>query len=89
MVQNTITPSAEARATLLEIIMGTYLEFSVKEGTRRQRRGDPVPRTFISGLQPKMPQGDKWLSVLSNGESKTDLIHLFVNFLKIYEKIML
>ena len=81
-----IAPPAEARVTSLEIIMDTYVEFSVKEGTRRQRGGEPGPRTFISGLQQKMPQGDKWLSLLSNGENKTDLIHLFVNFLKIYEK---
>ena len=45
-----ITPPAEARATSLEIIMETYVEFSVKEGTRRQRGGEPGPRTFISGL---------------------------------------
>ena len=32
-----------------------------------------------------MSQGDKWLSLLSNGEKKTDLIHLFVNFLKKYK----
>ena len=33
-----------------------------------------------------MPQGDKWLSLLNNGENKTDLIHLLVTFLKKYEK---
>ena len=31
-----------------------------------------------------MPQRDKWL--LSNGQNKTGLIHLFVNFLKIYKR---
>ena len=81
-----ITPLAEARATSLEIIMDIYVEFSGEEGTRRKCGGEPGPRTFISGLQQKMPQGDKWPSLLSNGGNKTDLIHLFVNFLKIYEK---
>ena len=33
-----------------------------------------------------MPHGDKWLNLLSSVENKTDLIHLFVNFLKMYEK---
>ena len=33
-----------------------------------------------------MPQGHKWLIPLSNGENKTDLIHLLVNFLKKHEK---
>ena len=33
-----------------------------------------------------MPQGDKWLSLLSNGENKTDLIPLSVNFHGKYEK---
>ena len=80
-----ITPPAETRTTSLEIIMDTYVEFSVKEVTRRKRGGEPRPRTVISALQQKMPQGDKWLSLLSNGENKTGLFHLFVNFLKIYE----
>ena len=39
-----ITPLADARATSLKIIMDTYVEFSVKEGTRRQRVGEPGPR---------------------------------------------
>ena len=80
------TPPAETRTTSLEIIMNTYVEFSVKEVTRRKLGGEPHPRTVISALQQKMPQGDKWLSLLSNGEKKTDLFHLLVNFLKIYEK---
>ena len=81
-----ITPPTEARATTLEISMDTYVEFSVKEGTRRQRGGEHSPRTFIKDLKQIMPQGDKWLSLLSNGENETDLIHLFVNFLKKYKK---
>ena len=39
-----------------------------------------------SDLQQIMSQGDKWLSLLSNGKNKADLIYLFVNFLKKYEK---
>ena len=81
-----VAPPAETRTTSSQIIMDTYVEFSVKEVTRRKRGGELRPRTVISALQQKMPQGDKWLSLLSNGESKTDLFHLFVNFLKIYEK---
>ena len=41
-----ITPPTEARATSLEIIMDTYVEFSVKEDTRQQRRGEPGHRTL-------------------------------------------
>ena len=33
MVQNTFTPPAEAWVTTLKIIMATYVEFSVQEGT--------------------------------------------------------
>ena len=80
-----IAPPDEARATKLEISMDTYVEFSVKEGTKQQRGGEPDTRTFISDLQQIVPQGDKWLSLLSNGEKKTDLVHLFVNFLKKYK----
>ena len=80
-----IAPPDEARATKLEIGMDTYVEFSVKEGTKQQRGGEPDTRTFISDLQQIIPQGDKWLSLLSNGEKKTDLVHLFVNFLKKYK----
>ena len=80
-----IAPPDEARATKLEISMDTYVEFSVKEGTKQQREGEPDTRTFISDLQQIIPQGDKWLSLLSNGEKKTDLVHLFVNFLKKYK----
>ena len=43
-----ITAPAEARPRALEIIMGTYVEFSVKEDTRRQHGGEPDPRTFKS-----------------------------------------
>ena len=66
--------------------METNVEFNVKEATRWQRGDEPGLRIFISGLKQKMPQGDKWPSLLSNSENKTYLIHLFVNFLKIYEK---
>ena len=44
------TPSAEARALALEISMDTYVEFLVKEGTRRHREGEPGFRTFLSDL---------------------------------------
>ena len=79
-----ITPPAEAWTTTLEISIDTYVEVSVKEGKRQQRGVEPGHRTFISDLQQIMPHGDKWL--LSNGEYKTNLICLFVNFLKKYEK---
>ena len=62
--------------------MDTYVEFSAKEGTRRKCGSESGPTPFISDLQQIMPQSDKWLSLLSNGENKIDLIHLFVNFLK-------
>ena len=45
-----------------------------------------LPRTFSSDLQQIMPKSEKWLSLLSNGEKKTDFIYLFLNFLKKYEK---
>ena len=66
--------------------MGIYVEFSIKEDTRRQRGVEPDPRTFKSDLQQIMPQGVKGLSLLSNGTNKINLIHLFVNFLKKYGK---
>ena len=80
-----ITPLAEAQANILEISMDTYVELSIKEGTRRKHGGEPGRRTFISDLQQIMPQCDKWLSRLINGENKTYHIHLFVNFLKKYK----
>ena len=44
MVQNIvkfITPPAKDRVTTLEISMDACVELSVKEGTRRQRGGEP------------------------------------------------
>ena len=60
-----ITPPVEARATILEISMNSYVEFSVKEGTRRECGDEPGPKTFISDLQQIMKQGGKWPSLLS------------------------
>ena len=60
-----ITPPAEARTTILEISMNSYVEFSVTEGKRRECGDEPGPKTFISDLQQIMPQGGKWLSLLS------------------------
>ena len=37
-------------------------------------------------MQQIIPQDDKRLSLLNNGDNKTDVIHLFVNFLKKNEK---
>ena len=34
-----------------------------------------VPESFISGLQRKKSQGDKWLRLLSDGVNKTDPIY--------------
>ena len=45
---------------------------SVKEGTRQ------IPEQFVSGSHPKKTQSEKWLKLLSDGENKTDPIHLFV-----------
>ena len=89
MVQNTCkiyyTNSGSSKRKI-EINIGTYVEFSIKEDTRRQRGVEPDPRTFKRDLQQIIPQGFKGLSLLSNGTNKTNLIHLFVNFLKKYEK---
>ena len=43
-------------------------------------------KSFISDMQQIVSQLEKWLSLLSNSENKTNLIHLFVNSLKKYEK---
>ena len=59
MVQNTFTPPAEAWVTTLKIIMATYVEFSVQEGTIQQRGGEPGPTLLISDLRQIMTQGDK------------------------------
>ena len=50
--------------------MDTYVELSVKKGTRRRHGDKPDTRTFISNLQQVMLQGDKWLNLLSNSENK-------------------
>ena len=53
-----------------------------------KNEGERGPRTFMSDLQQIMRHScDK--SILSNGENETDLIHLFVNFLKKCEQIFL
>ena len=92
MVQNTCkiyyTTSGSSNRNI-EISIGTYVEFSIKEDTRRQRGVEPGPRTFKSDLQQIIPHSFKGLSLLSNGTNKTNLIHLFVNFLKKYEKDVL
>ena len=61
--------------------MDNYIEASAKEGTRRHRGGNPGPRTHNTGFQQKMPQ-----VLLNNGSNKTELISLFVRFLKITRK---
>ena len=61
--------------------MDNYIERSVKEGTRQNRAGDPGPRTYITGFHQKMPQGQRWLQLLNNGDNKNELISLFVKFL--------
>ena len=66
--------------------MDTYVEFSLQEVTRGQFGDEPGPRTLIGDLQQIIPQGDKQLSLLSNGENETDLIQLSVNFHRKYEK---
>ena len=85
MVQNLLHHLPKLKPKHYKISMDTYVEFSAKEGTRRQCGGEPGPTPLISDLHQIMTQSDKWLSLLSNGENKIDLIHLFVNFLKKYE----
>ena len=77
-----ITPPAEALVTTLKISRDSYVIFSVQESTRRQRGGEPGPRTFISDLQQIMPRVGKWQSLLNNDENKADRIHFFVSILK-------
>ena len=81
-----LTPPANANAHSLDIIMDNYIERSVKEGTRQNRAGDPGPRTYITGFHQKMPQLQRWLQLLNNGDSKNELISLFVKFLKSPER---
>ena len=62
MVQNTCkiyyTNSGSSKRNI-EINIGTYVEFSIKEDTRRQRGVEPDPRTFKRDLQQIIPQGFK------------------------------
>ena len=81
-----ITQPNESGVLSIDIIMDRYLLKSVKEGTRRYRGGNPGPRTFLSGLKQKMPQGEKWLGLRSNTDNKNDLISLFVKYLKTTER---
>ena len=63
--------------------MDTYLEKSIKEGTRRQRGGQPGPRTQLTSAKQKMPQGENWIKYLNNIENKNNLVSFFVEYLKL------
>ena len=72
-----LTPPANANAHSLDIIMDNYIERSVEEGTQQNRAGDPGPRN-ITGFHQKMPQLQRWLQLLNNGDNKNELISLYV-----------
>ena len=42
----------------------------------------------MSHLHGIVPRGGGWLGLLRNGEGRTDLIHLFVNILRGYERAL-
>lgn len=66
------------------------MRLSVKQDTRGQRESEPGPERFISSLlEKKKPQSDKWLRLLSNGESKTDPNQLFAFPQKICKNVRL
>ena len=75
-------PKREYHPKALEIIMDTYIPHSTKSGTREDR-GETGTRIHITGLGQKMPDTENsWNSLLSNSVNKTDLIKLFVVYLK-------
>ena len=63
--------------------MDTYLEKSINEGTRRQRGGQPGPRTQLTSVKQKMPLDEHWIKYLNNGENKNNLVSFFVEYLKL------
>ena len=75
-------PPRYSQPLTVEIIMDNYIEHSAKECTRR-KRGEQSTRIHITGFGQKMPQGNSWQNLLKNGENKTDLIHMFVEYLKL------
>ena len=75
-----ITPPAEALVTTLKISRDSDVKFSVQGSTRRQRGGEPGPRTFISDLQQIMPRVGKWQSLLNSDENKGRSYPLFCEY---------
>ena len=63
----------QVRPTLLIPQLVAWL--SVKERTRQGRRSEPVPKSFISGLQENNLLVYKWLRLLNDGENRKDPIH--------------
>ena len=59
-----------------------YKAYIIKEGTR-QKRGVKGPRVYITSSSQKMSQGQKWHSVLTVNENKTDLSSYFAEYLEL------
>ena len=74
-------PAKDANAISVEIIMDKYLENSVK-GCTRKKHGDQSTRVHITGLAQKIPTVNRWRELLHNNENKTNLIEMFVKYLK-------
>ena len=74
-------PPEEYCANQLIIVMDTYLRFSAKEDTRN-KRGENGARVHITGFGQHMPKETAFRELLSNSDNKTDLIRLFVSYLK-------
>ncbi len=76
-----VTPSRELEPNSVGIINDTYIEKSIKEGTRKDR-GDKGPRVHFSNVNQRMLQGVQWESFFHNGENKENLISAIADYLQ-------
>ena len=77
-----ITPPNIACATVTGMVNDTYLKYSAKCGTRKNRGEDKFGRTHVQGFKQHMPSGIKWQEFLAKGENKEELIKLIADYVE-------
>ena len=78
---NFITPSKDDDSTFVGIIIDTYREKNLKEGTRNER-GLSGSSVHVKGVKQHMVQGMCWQDFLHSNKNKEDLITLIINYLQ-------
>ena len=74
-------PDKEFLPVALDIVMDTYGAGRIKE-TTQNRTGTTVRKIVIGGANQAMPKSRDWVTFLSNGDNKTELIQFITGYYK-------